>query len=371
MKSYFLLLVISFLLNSTNAQDKINFSNALEAYKKQEYKKALTLFQRSISLNNVKAYYFLGNMHLEGFGTPKDTSLANKYFTEGLKNGDKINRYGLYRSFKLPPKPQPAQHFKDNVQKNTDYERLRREYKEYRKLVESVVGPEVRKNIFKNVKQLAIEGNYYWQHILGGFFEKGFGVKKDLKEATYWYQKSFHQDYTKSALPYAETAFESFEYSAAYEGYSYLAKQGNLDAILYTAIMKYNGDGIVEDIPNAVNLLINISNKNVHKASYLLGVISFDDNNFEEATIWFKRSIDQGGLEAHLYLAEIYKLGLGVNKSTIKYSEHKNKFSDFLNKNEIKNKVYICYARVFPQYNQSYNIDYISKTFSYIGLKIF
>ena len=52
------------------------------------------------------------------------------------------------------------------------------------------------------MKKSAEQGNAYAQSNLGGFYERGEGVEKDLNKACEWYQKSAEQgeDYPKYLL---------------------------------------------------------------------------------------------------------------------------------------------------------------------------
>ncbi|WP_200763599.1 tetratricopeptide repeat protein [Nitrosophilus alvini] len=65
-----------------------NFSNAIRAYKSQNYKEAKEFFELAVEEGSVQAKYFLGLFYLNGMGTQKDLDKAEKFFLEAKKIGN-------------------------------------------------------------------------------------------------------------------------------------------------------------------------------------------------------------------------------------------------------------------------------------------
>ncbi|MCD7840240.1 MAG: sel1 repeat family protein [Erysipelotrichaceae bacterium] len=62
-------------------------NEAIEAYQSGDYKAALKKFKNLAFWNNRLAYYFLGQMYLNGNGVKANANKATKYFRDGVKKG--------------------------------------------------------------------------------------------------------------------------------------------------------------------------------------------------------------------------------------------------------------------------------------------
>jgi TPR repeat protein len=131
---------------------------------------------------------------------------------------------------------------------------------------------------FNRFSQLADEGHPAAQHVVGVMYEKGIGVKKDLKKAVVYYRKAADQDFgdAQSAL-----------------GHMYLV--GN--AALY------------KDASQAKEWLTKAAAKEVPQAEYTLGMLHADGDkipqDLQKAAQYLRSAASHGIAEAELALAKL------------------------------------------------------------------
>lgn len=155
------------------------------------YDKAYYWFEKAAKSNNNEALNSLGMIYFAGLGKDKNFKNAEEYFLKANKYGNKdakLNLAELYRvkDFGRSPDFEKAKNwYLLGVQDNPSraYEGLSKMYFDQGKYEEA----------FDFSKKSAELGNQEAQYNLGVFFEQGVYVKKDKKQAEYWYEKSAKQ----------------------------------------------------------------------------------------------------------------------------------------------------------------------------------
>jgi TPR repeat protein len=130
----------------------------VDAYYKGDYEKALRYLQNAYARGDMKAGRYIGLCYENGYGVPRDNSLAAHWYTEASKKGDVTATYLL----------------------GTLYEKGKGV-------------PQDAKKAFALYEQSAYRNDHVSapsQLALGRLYEDGIGVKKDLSKARYWYGRA-------------------------------------------------------------------------------------------------------------------------------------------------------------------------------------
>lgn len=155
---------------------------------KVDYDRAHYWFEKSSIAKNSEALDGLGMIYYTGLGRDKDFRKAEKYFSEANKYGSKdakLNLAELYRSKdfgQLPDYAKAESWYLLGEQDNPSraYEGLSKMYLDQKNYEKA----------FNFSKKAAEFGSSEGQYNLGVFFEQGIYVKKNKKQAEYWYEES-------------------------------------------------------------------------------------------------------------------------------------------------------------------------------------
>lgn len=97
------------------------------------------------------------------------------------------------------------------------------------------------------------------QDFLGGFYEKGLGVEKDIKKAIEWYIKAHKQGYVNSTRRLGILYYQGIEVKKDYKkALSYFNKAAKLEcgiSVFYLANMYHKGLGTKKDLYYCLELL--------------------------------------------------------------------------------------------------------------------
>ncbi|MDS7928268.1 tetratricopeptide repeat protein [Acinetobacter sp. V102_4] len=155
------------------------------------FDKAYYWFEKSAKSNNNEALNSLGMIFYAGMGRERDFEKAEEYYLKANKLGNKdakVNLAELYRSkdfSQLPDYEKAESWYLLGTQDNPS--------RAYDGLSKMYLDQENYEKAFEFSKKSAELGNPEAQYNLGVFFEKGIYVKKDKKQAEYWYEKSAKQ----------------------------------------------------------------------------------------------------------------------------------------------------------------------------------
>jgi TPR repeat protein len=111
----------------------------------------------------------------------------------------------------------------------------------------------------------------------------------------------------------ARAAIHSGEHAKAMAIYEALAREGNAKAEFNLGQMYINGDGVQQDVPQAVKWYRLSADHGYSEAQYTLGALHFRRYaalpSDLEAIDWYRRAADQGHLRSQLNLGDLYFKG--------------------------------------------------------------
>ena len=126
------------------------------------------------------------------------------------------------------------------------------------------------------IRKLAEKGDAWSQLNLGAAYDNGLGVKRDVEQALYWYQKAAEQGLAEAQFNLAHLLVsEEISAVAAAEWMQKAAEQGMPDAQYLMGVIYAEGIGV--------------------------------DADDDKAVAWLKKAIAQGQKEAEKYLKEHYR----------------------------------------------------------------
>ena len=235
---------------------------------------------------------------------------------------------------------------------------------------------------YKLLLPLAQQGNSIAQYNLGAIYSKGAGVAQDYKEAIKWYRLAAEQKHPNAqyslgskymqglgvSVDFDEAikwfrlaeenglteasdlveliheaqkhktstseilksvvnelikggidAAQSGDFKTAHKIFSKYAKLGFSKAQYFLGRMHLNGDGVAENIKEAIKWFKLAGEQGVVQAQFQLGGIYYwgekVPQDYKEAFKWFKLAAVQGDADSQLILGSMYAEGQGVLKS--------------------------------------------------------
>ncbi len=174
--------------------------------------------------------------------------------------------------------------------------------------------------VFNELKPLAEQGNAEAQYKLGVLFDAGQGVKRDLKQAIFWYQRAATQGYAQSQYNlggiYARGNGVAQDYIQALSWYRKSAAQGYASAYVGLGYMYNTGQGVPQNDKQAVAWYRRAAEHGNIDGQFNLGMMYANgrgvSQNFKQSLFWYKKAAIQGDLEAIHNIGVQYKLGQGV-----------------------------------------------------------
>lgn len=80
---------------STSSPASVSFQAGVDAYKKEEYLQAITIWKTLAESGSVAAQYNLGQMYVKGEGVGQDFQEAAKWYTMAAESGDAEAQYSI------------------------------------------------------------------------------------------------------------------------------------------------------------------------------------------------------------------------------------------------------------------------------------
>ncbi|MBO4962211.1 MAG: toll/interleukin-1 receptor domain-containing protein [Clostridia bacterium] len=211
------------------------------------------------------------------------------------------------------------------------------------------------------------ETDVKYRFSLGCCYYLGLGIKKDLKRAFYWWERSAKQvssqvcyflatyyllgvenflepDYEKGLEFLYSSATQNFalvqntlgecyyfgewlsqDYDKAVEWYTKSAEQGYDMAQCYLGVCYEFGNGIEQDYKKAVEWYTKSAEQGYARAQCNLGVCYYIANgvkkDYKKAIYWYTKSAEQGNVTAQFNLGVCYEFGEGVEQDYVKAVE--------------------------------------------------
>ena len=230
----------------------------------QDYKQAVSWWEKAAKQNNPDAIANLGYCFLWGQGVEPDSIKASNLFENAAKGGSK------------------------NVIPMHD--QLARE----------------QKSIFSAL-------------LLEDIYKKGIGTKTDLKKAGEYLELAAEYGHEPSMLNYAMSLYNSGRFDQAAPWLKKLSDQGNTEASLAYGLLLFDGKGVTQDKKTGVDCLTKAAEKGNNSAAVNLGRIYLEGDGVEmdslKAFEYLKKSAPYDRTRrAAWMLAKCYKDGIGTQK---------------------------------------------------------
>ena len=156
----------------------------------------------------------------------------------------------------------------------------------------------------------AQKGNSISQNALSYLYFNGIGTTKDIKKGVFWLKKSAHNMDAVAqydlAMMYLSGHNIKQDKELAYTWLDSAADLGNANAQYNLALMYYNGDNVDINVTKSAMLLEKSALGGSKAALNNLGVIYMQLLKFEKATQWLKVNAHSGDTNAYYLLAEAY-----------------------------------------------------------------
>jgi uncharacterized protein len=159
-------------------------------------------------------------------------------------------------------------------------------------------------------------GDAHAQCCLGWAYDKGIGVRKSFRWATYWYRKAAKKENCVAqynlALCYLygqgvrKSMLKSFRLNLE------AAKAGYASAELAAGWFYHGGRSIRQDLSKAKAWYLKAAQKGETSAMFSLGQIAFDKKDFKEAAQWFSKAARRDHPRSNYYLGRMLIHGWGV-----------------------------------------------------------
>jgi len=177
-------------------------------------------------------------------------------------------------------------------------------------------------SFFEEIKTEAEKGDPMAQYILGGCYDCGNGVEKDLVKAVKWYRKSAEQNNGKAqyslGLHYRSGEGVELDFAEAVKWWRKAADQNHVIAQCNLGFCYANGEGVPVDKVEAVKWYRKSAEQDNAMAECNLGLCYGEgegvDLDMVEAVKWFKKSSSQDCATAQYNLGISYFYGDGVVK---------------------------------------------------------
>ena len=149
--------------------------------------------------------------------------------------------------------------------------------------------------------------------MLGRCYDEGYGIKKDLQQAIFWFKKSAVQGYApaqnKLAICYFQGDGVEKNEQEGLKLFTKAAEQGNSNAQYNLAVRYYNGEGVAKDYDNAMKWALKSAAQGHDQAQFLVGILYEYglgcQKDIEKAKEWYQQSANQGYEQAKKALAEL------------------------------------------------------------------
>ena len=185
---------------------------AYEAFDQGKYLTALTLAQKAAAAGDAISHTLIGRIYAEGFGVPKDTASAAKWYARGAELGDIESAFalgvlhaqgaGVAKSY-----PDAARYFETAALKGHSLAN----YNLALLFLKGEGKPFNPNRAFSHMRYAAEQGVIAAQYDLGTLYATGEGVEPNAFEAALWIGKAAAQGHTEAQVDYAVILFKDHD----------------------------------------------------------------------------------------------------------------------------------------------------------------
>jgi TPR repeat protein len=279
-----LFIALSLLPQAGNAQ---TVDEAEQLYLAGDYARALVGFRRGAALGHATAQFYLGVMHADGHGVPKDDREAVRWYRLAAEQGDADAQFNL-----------GVMHANGRGVPKNDREAVRW------------------------YRLAASQSNALAQFNLGFVHANGHGVPKDDREAVHWYRLAAEQGLAEAqfnlGVMHANARGVPKDDREAVRWYRLAAQQGLAVPQFNLGVMHATGRGVPKDDREAVRWYRLAADQDLAEAQLTLGLMYANGRGVpkddREAVRWYRLAADQGDADAQSNLGFMYENGRGVAK---------------------------------------------------------
>lgn len=183
---------------------------------------------------------------------------------------------------------------------------------------------------------------------LGIMYEKGIGVKRDVKTAEALYLRAANLGYVQGQFDLANLYYNGNgikqDYKSAGHWYTAAALAGHLRSQYYLAQMYENGEGVQEDRLNALKWYVKAADGGLPEAKYVIGRKLLTGEDIQEdhpkAIPYLLDAADAGVSQARAWLGIAYFHGWGTPKNLVEAYVWLELALDRLPAGELQQKAY-------------------------------
>jgi TPR repeat protein len=206
-----------------------------------------------------------------------------------------------------PPEPTPPQSSIDEMVRNGNAARDRKDYAE----------------AMRWYRLAADQGNATAQNNIGWLYDNGWGLKQDYIEAMRWYRLAADQGNASAqnniGWLYRNGCGVKQDYVEAMRWYRLAADQGNASAQNNIGSLYQNGSGVKQDYAEAMRWFRPAADRGNAFAQNNIGSLyqngSGVKQDYVEAMRWYRLAADQGNATAQHNVGSLYANGQGVAKN--------------------------------------------------------
>ncbi len=159
--------------------------------------------------------------------------------------------------------------------------------------------------IFKKLAKSSSEANYY----LGLMFYHGYYPKQDYKQAFRYFKTAWEDLYPESiymmGVCYEEGHGTKQDLNHAFKLYEAAAKSGSVDAMLKVAKFYEQGIAVEKSLKQAIQTYIELKNRENAYAMYKIGTFYLTGTglkkSIDSARLWLNKALSYGSVEAMNY----------------------------------------------------------------------
>jgi len=274
----------------------------------QNYREAVKWYTKAAEQGDASGQFYLGTMYEKGFGVVQDYEEAVKWYTRAAEKGLADAQFALAAIY-------------------ANGRGVLQDYKEairwYTKAADG--GHACRKSgigLFSDLlaEMQAEQGLVEAQFALGVFYEHGYGVPQNDKEAIKWFAKAAERGIAEAqlylGLSYAKGQGVRQNNEEAVKWFNMAADQGLAVAQFNLGLSYENGKGVAQDDKEAVKWFTKAAEQGYVNAQFNLGLIYSNNDdlvtNYKEAVKWYSKAAEMGHSAAQYNLGMMYCHGREV-----------------------------------------------------------
>ena len=304
----------------TTPEEQFQFAN--DCYKEKKYEEAIKWCKKSAEQGHTKAQHTLAKMYYKGQGVKQDYEESFKWFGKSIENGTAKDQYDL--GMRYYKGEQVKQNYKEAIkwfEKSAKQGHIEAQYNLGTIYYNGNIVEQNYEEAIKWFIKSAEQGNSKAQYNLGAMYEAGEGVKENIEEAIKWYKKSADQGNNDSieALKELGIDFKKDEELVVFVDPD--EEITDPDEQFKLGLKYYTGRDVKKDFSKAFKLFKKSADQGNVQAMFKVGSMYEDGEgvgqNNRLAYEYFSKSAEKENPQGQFRLGNMYYEGKGVEKSLL------------------------------------------------------